>query len=75
LFRESYFFNISSIIRLIRIDLKKGFIGVKDLSIDLIVDYSAEVMVDFVCGANQWDHHLSGCVWFNSWSPRSANAL
>jgi prolyl-tRNA synthetase len=45
------------------LDLKKGFIGVKDLSIDLIVDYSAEVMVDFVCGANQWDHHLSGCVW------------
>ena len=45
------------------LDLKKGFIGVKDLSIDLIVDYSAEVMVDFVCGANQWDHHLTGCVW------------
>ncbi|SEH60104.1 prolyl-tRNA synthetase [Bathymodiolus azoricus thioautotrophic gill symbiont] len=45
------------------LDLKKGFIGIKDLSIDLIVDYSAEVMVDFVCGANQWDYHLTGCAW------------
>lgn len=43
--------------------LKKGFIGVKDLQIDLIVDYSAEVLTDFVCGANQWDKHLSGVNW------------
>ncbi len=45
------------------LDLKKGFIGVKDLSINLIVDYSAEVMVDFICGANHWDHHLTGVNW------------
>ncbi len=45
------------------LDLKKGFIGIKDLNIDLIVDYSAAVMVDFVCGANQWDHHLTGANW------------
>jgi hypothetical protein len=50
------------------LDLKKCFIGVNDLRIDLFVDYSAEVMVDFVCGANQWDHHLSGCVWDGLWS-------
>jgi prolyl-tRNA synthetase len=43
--------------------LKKGFIGIKDLGIELIVDYSAEVMVDFVCGANQWDTHLTGANW------------
>jgi len=45
------------------LDLKKGFIGVKGLSIDLIVDYSASVLCDFVCGANEWDHHLTGANW------------
>ncbi|MDC9727158.1 MAG: proline--tRNA ligase [Candidatus Thioglobus sp.] len=43
--------------------LKKGFIGVKDLPIDLIVDYSASVLCDFVCGANEWDQHLTGVNW------------
>lgn len=43
--------------------LKKGFIGIENLNIELIVDYSAEVMVDFVCGANQWDYHLTGANW------------
>ncbi len=47
------------------LNLKKGFIGIKDLNIDLIVDYSAAVMVDFVCGANQWDYHLTGVNWGN----------
>ncbi len=45
------------------LDLKKGFIGINDLSIDLIVDYSASVLCDFVCGANEWDHHLTGVNW------------
>lgn len=45
------------------LELKKGFIGVKGLSIDLIVDYSASVLCDFVCGANEWDHHLTGANW------------
>lgn len=56
-------FKFASDDELKSLDLKKGFIGVKDLSIDLIVDYSAEVMVDFVCGANQWEHHLTGVNW------------
>ncbi|MGV6832508.1 MAG: proline--tRNA ligase [bacterium] len=43
--------------------LKKGFIGVKDLNIPLIVDYSAEILTDFVCGANAWDKHLTGVNW------------
>ncbi|KAA0449705.1 MAG: proline--tRNA ligase [Candidatus Thioglobus sp.] len=43
--------------------LKKGFIGVKDLNIDLIVDYFAAAEVDFVCGANEWDKHLTGVNW------------
>ncbi len=43
--------------------LKKGFIGIHGLNIDLIVDYSASVLCDFVCGANEWDHHLSGANW------------
>ncbi len=46
-----------------RLDLKKGFIGVNALSIDLVVDYTAEVMCDFVCGANEWDYHLTGANW------------
>lgn len=43
--------------------LKKGFIGIKDLGIDLIVDYSASILCDFVCGANEWDYHLTGVNW------------
>ena len=43
--------------------LKKGFIGIKGLGIGLVVDYSASVMCDFVCGANEWDHHLTGANW------------
>ncbi len=45
------------------LDLKKGFIGIKDLNIDLIVDYSASVLCDFICGANEWDYHLTGVNW------------
>ncbi|MDC9714432.1 MAG: proline--tRNA ligase [Gammaproteobacteria bacterium] len=45
------------------LNLKKGFIGVKELTIDLIVDYSASVLCDFVCGANEWDYHLVGVNW------------
>ena len=33
------------------------------MSIDLIVDYSASVLCDFICGANEWDHHLTGANW------------
>jgi len=47
------------------LNLKKGFIGINDLGIDLIVDYSASIMCDFVCGANEWDHHLIGANWSN----------
>ena len=43
--------------------LKKGFIGVKGLDIELIVDYSASALCDFVCGANEWDKHLTGTNW------------
>jgi len=43
--------------------LKKGFIGVKGLDIELIVDYSATALCDFVCGANEWDKHLTGVNW------------
>ncbi len=58
-----YDFEFASDEAIKSLDLKKGFIGIKDLNIDLIVDYSAAVMVDFVCGANQWDHHLTGANW------------
>jgi prolyl-tRNA synthetase len=56
-------FELASDDEIKSLDLKKGFIGVKGLSIDLIVDYSAAVLCDFVCGAGEWDHHLTGVNW------------
>lgn len=40
-----------------------GSIGPVDLSLPMIVDRSASVMSDFVCGANQKDRHYSGVNW------------
>ncbi|RUA05723.1 MAG: proline--tRNA ligase [Gammaproteobacteria bacterium] len=56
-------FELASDEEIKSLNLKKGFIGVKGLNIDLIVDYSAAVMCDFVCGANEWDKHLTGANW------------
>ncbi|SFV85174.1 Prolyl-tRNA synthetase, bacterial type [hydrothermal vent metagenome] len=56
-------FELASDEEIKSLDLKKGFIGVKGLSIDLIVDYSAAIVCDFVCGANEWDKHLTGVNW------------
>ena len=40
-----------------------GSIGVKGLTIPLIVDYAASSLSDFVCGANEEDKHLTGVNW------------
>ncbi len=40
-----------------------GSLGPKDLPIPVIVDYAAACVADFVCGANQNGHHLSGLNW------------
>ncbi len=56
-------FELASDEEIKSLELKKGFIGVKGLSIELIVDYSASVVCDFVCGANEWDQHLTGANW------------
>ena len=56
-------FELASDDEIKSLDLKKGFIGIKGLNIDLIVDYSATMLCDFVCGANEWDHHLTGANW------------
>jgi prolyl-tRNA synthetase len=40
-----------------------GFVGPIGLDIPLYVDQSAAVMADFVCGANQRDHHWRGVNW------------
>lgn len=56
-------FNFASAEDIKNLGLKKGFIGVKNLPIELIVDYAACVMCDFVCGANEWDTHLTGVNW------------
>ncbi len=40
-----------------------GFVGPKDLSIDVLVDRSAAVVANFVCGSNEDDKHLTGANW------------
>jgi prolyl-tRNA synthetase len=40
-----------------------GSLGVIGLSIPMIVDYSAAHSTDFVCGANDADHHFTGVNW------------
>ncbi|GAA6133441.1 proline--tRNA ligase [Oceaniserpentilla sp. 4NH20-0058] len=42
---------------------KPGSIGPCNLNIEVIVDRSAAVLADFVCGANQDGKHLSGTNW------------
>ncbi|MFW2176900.1 MULTISPECIES: proline--tRNA ligase [unclassified Moraxella] len=43
--------------------LHKGFIGVFDLNMPVIVDRSASVLADFVSGANKPDYHTTGVNW------------
>ena len=40
-----------------------GFVGPIGLDIPLYVDQSAALLSDFVCGANQRDHHWRGVNW------------
>ena len=40
-----------------------GSIGPLNLDIPVFVDHAAAQIVDFVCGANQVDHHLSNVNW------------
>jgi prolyl-tRNA synthetase len=42
---------------------KPGSIGPCNLKIETIVDRSAAIMADFVCGANQDGKHLTGANW------------
>ena len=43
--------------------LHKGYIGVFDLNMPVIVDRSAAVLADFVSGANKPDHHTTCVNW------------
>lgn len=43
--------------------LIKGYIGVFDLNMPVIVDSSVALMSDFVCGANKSDYHTTGVNW------------
>lgn len=45
------------------LNCKPGSIGPCDLNIDIIVDRSAAVMANFVCGANKDGAHLTGANW------------
>ena len=40
-----------------------GSIGVVNLDISILVDYSAACLSDFVCGANENDKHFTGVNW------------
>ncbi|MEJ2602486.1 MAG: proline--tRNA ligase [Gammaproteobacteria bacterium] len=40
-----------------------GFVGPIGLGIPVFVDHAAAELADFVCGANQADHHLTGVNW------------
>ncbi len=40
-----------------------GFLGPVELPVPIYVDQSAAELADFVCGANQPDHHYSGVNW------------
>lgn len=46
-----------------QLNCKPGSIGPCNLNIDVIVDRSAAVMADFVCGANNDGQHLTGANW------------
>jgi len=45
------------------VDAPVGYIGPIGLSIPLIVDQSAAVMADFICGANEKDMHFKHVNW------------
>ncbi len=40
-----------------------GFLGPVELPVPIYVDQAAAELADFVCGANQPDHHYSGVNW------------
>ena len=57
-------------IRLLRADevqaatgIEPGFLGPEGLELPIFVDQAASNMGDFVCGANEVDHHYRGANW------------
>lgn len=40
-----------------------GYLGVVGCPVPLIADHAAAALSDFVCGANEFDHHLRGVNW------------
>jgi prolyl-tRNA synthetase len=40
-----------------------GFLGPVDLTCPIYADHAALALADFVCGANEADHHLTGVNW------------
>lgn len=49
-----------------QLDLPVGFIGPLHLSIPVIADRAAAAAINFVCGANKADYHLSNANWGDS---------
>ena len=48
-----------------------GSIGPVSLPVPTLVDHSADKMADFVCGANEDGHHLSGVNWDRDAQPEA----
>lgn len=55
--------------------LTVGFLGPVNSTIDYLCDYSAAILSDFVCGANEWDMHYIGANWQRDCSYRDAADL
>ena len=43
--------------------IEPGFLGPEGLELPIFVDQAASTMGDFVCGANEVDHHYRGANW------------
>ena len=56
-------FRFATDAELTTLGLCKGSIGAIGLEMDIVVDYSASEMADFVCGANEDDYHYTGANW------------
>ena len=54
---------------------ESGFLGPKGLNLPIYMDQSASLMSDFVCGANQADHHYRGVNWERDIIPPSTADL
>ncbi len=51
------------------VGVEPGFVGPLNVTIPLVADHAAAALADFVCGANQADHHYRGVNWGRDLPP------